>query len=107
MNGGWYRREARGIVLSVRLTPKADRDAIKGLAVLADGREVVRVRVRALPEDGAANTALVRLIAKTLKRPRATVEIVSGATQRLKQVRISGDPGDLEPRILAMVAEYP
>jgi uncharacterized protein (TIGR00251 family) len=102
---GWYRREAGGIVLSVRLTPKADRDEIQGVGVLADGCEVLRVRVRALPEGGAADTALVRLIAKRLKLPQSTVEIVSGATQRLKQVRIAGNPGTLAERVEVMVAE--
>lgn len=106
MSGGWYRRETGGIVLAIKLTPKADRDAIEGLAVVAEGREVVRVRVRALPEDGAANAALVRLIAKTLKHPKSAVKVVSGATQRLKQIRIAGDPDDLVRRVEAVVAEY-
>jgi uncharacterized protein (TIGR00251 family) len=91
-------------VLAVRLTPKADRDAIEATGVLADGREFVSVRVRAVPEDGAANAALVRLLAKTLKRPKSAVELVSGATQRLKQIRIAGNPDDLVRRIEAIVS---
>jgi uncharacterized protein (TIGR00251 family) len=99
----WYRRETAGIVVAVRLTPKADRDAIEGTGVLADGREVVRVRVRAVPEVGAANKALVRLIAEALKHPKSAVEVVSGATQRLKQIRIAGDPDDLVRRVEALL----
>jgi uncharacterized protein len=102
---GWYRREAGGIVLRVRLTPKANRDEILGVGTLADGYEVLRVRVRALPEGGAANTAVVRLLAKTLKLPQSTVGIVSGATQRLKQIRIAGDPGTLAKCVEVMVVE--
>jgi uncharacterized protein (TIGR00251 family) len=86
-----FRKEADGIVLSVRLTPKANRDAIDGVGVLADGRNVALMRVRAVPEEGAANAALVALVAKTFGRPKSAVTIERGAAQRLKRVRISGD----------------
>src|SRR6516225_3586925 len=53
-----------GIVLTVRLTPKGARDAIEGIERLADRRCALKVRVRAAPSEGAANAALVALIAK-------------------------------------------
>jgi len=90
-----YRVEADAIVLAVRLTPRADRDAVEGIGVLADGREVARVRVRALPEAGAANAALIRMMAKTFGRPKSAVTVVAGAGQRLKQVKIAGETADL------------
>jgi uncharacterized protein (TIGR00251 family) len=92
----WYRLAAGAIVLSVRLTPKADRDRTDGIGVLADGRAVGRVRVRAVPEDGAANVALVGVIAKAFGRPKSAVAIIAGAGQRLKQVRVNGDPAELK-----------
>lgn len=90
-----YRRVTDGIVLAVRLVPRANRDAVDGVGELADGRAVARIRVRALPADGAANAALVVVLAKTLGRPKSAVTIVSGATQRVKQVRVSGDADQL------------
>jgi uncharacterized protein YggU (UPF0235/DUF167 family) len=60
---------------------------------LADGRLVLKVRVRAVPEDGKANDALVRLIAKALRLSASAVQIGSGATGRVKVLRIEGDPG--------------
>ncbi len=86
-----FRAEADGIVLAVRLTPKGGHDSVDGTGVLSDGREVVLARVRAAPEDGAANAALVALLAKRFGRPKSAVTIVTGATGRLKQVCISGD----------------
>ena len=83
------------MVVAVRLTPKSDRDAVDGVVALADGRLVARVRVRALPERGAANAALVAVIAKTFRRPKSAVAVVAGATQRVKQVRVAGDPDAL------------
>ena len=50
-------------MLSVRLTPRSDREAIDGITQLADGKAVLQVRVRAPPSEGQANAALVRLIA--------------------------------------------
>jgi len=90
-----YRIAPGAIVISVRLTPRADRDAIDGVGALSDGREVARARVRAVAEGGAANAALTSLLAKTFGRPKSSVAVVAGATQRLKQVRIEGDPDKL------------
>lgn len=78
------------VILNVRLTPKGGRDAIEGVDVLADGRAVLSVRVRAAPADGEANDALVRLIAKAVGVPPRDVTLVAGATARLKRLAISG-----------------
>jgi hypothetical protein len=98
----WYRKEAGALVVTVRLTPKAHRDALEGIGVLSNGNEVVQARVRALPADGAANAALVQLFAKALRAPKSAIEIVAGHSQRLKQVRIAGDPHELVERIGAL-----
>ena len=90
-----YRVEPEAIVLSVRLTPRADRDSVEGVAVLADGRAVVQARVRALAEAGAANKALVALLAKAFRRPKSALRLVAGASGRIKQIRIAGNPADL------------
>jgi hypothetical protein len=48
-----------------------------------------------VPEKDAANTALVALLAKTFHRPKSAIRLISGATARIKQLRIAGDPLDL------------
>jgi uncharacterized protein (TIGR00251 family) len=90
-----FRRDADGIVLTVRLTPKSSRDSVDGVGKLSDGEQVALMRVRAVPEDGAANVALVALVAKTFGRPKSAVTILRGATQRVKHVRIDGVPDAL------------
>jgi uncharacterized protein (TIGR00251 family) len=80
-----------GVALAVRLTPKGGRDAIDGIAQLADGRSVLKVRVRAAPSEGEANAALLRLIAKAAGVPLRDVALTAGATARIKQLAISGD----------------
>jgi hypothetical protein len=86
---------AGGIALAVRLTPKGGRDAIDGIETLADGRAVLKARVRAAPSEGEANDALCRLIAKGTSVPPRDVTLVAGATARVKRLAISGDPPTL------------
>jgi uncharacterized protein len=80
-----------GVLVLLRLTPKGGRDAIDGIATLADGQPVLKVRVAAAPSEGEANAALVRLIAKALRIPPRTVTLAAGATSRIKRLAISGD----------------
>src|SRR5579864_476361 len=96
-----WRSSVRGISVSLRVTPRGGRDAIDGLGRLADGRSVVKVRVRALAEGGEANRAVVRLLAKALGVRQAAVSIASGATSRLKRVEVSGDAITLGRRLAA------
>lgn len=88
---GWPWTLARnGVIVSVRLTPKGGRDCIDGIELLADGRSVLKVRVRAAPSEGAANAALVRLVAKAVGVPPRDVALAAGATARVKRLVISG-----------------
>jgi uncharacterized protein (TIGR00251 family) len=80
-----------GLLLSVRVTPKGGRDAIDGIAQLADGRAVLKARVRAAPSEGEANAAVGKLIAKALDIAPRDVSLDAGATARIKTLRISGD----------------
>ena len=82
---------AEGVIVSVRLTPKGGRDAIERIEILADGRPVLKARVRAAPSEGEANAALGKLLAKAVGVPPRNISIVGGATSRIKRVAIAGD----------------
>jgi uncharacterized protein YggU (UPF0235/DUF167 family) len=84
-----------GLFLSVRLTPKGGRDAIDGIETLADGSTVLKARVRAAPHEGAANDALIGLLAAALGIRRSAVELIAGATARVKRLKVVGDPAAL------------
>jgi uncharacterized protein (TIGR00251 family) len=90
MGGRPWTATADGVILTVRLTPKGGRDAIEGIEERADGRPVLKVRVRAAASEGAANDALVRLIAAAASVPPRAVCLVSGHTSRIKRVKIDG-----------------
>jgi len=80
-----------GFRLRVRLTPKSSRDAIEGECADAAGVRHLKARVRAIPEKGAANAALIKLLAKALGVPKSAVSVDKGATDRVKLVMVRAD----------------
>jgi uncharacterized protein len=84
---------ADGVVLDVRLTPRGGRDAIEGIELRADGRAVLKARVRAAPSEGDANAALCRLVADAIGIAPRDVTVATGQTSRVKRVRIAGQAG--------------
>ena len=79
----------------MRLTPKGGRDAVDGIAQLADGSSVLKMRVRAAPREGEANAALLRLTATAAGVAPRDVALTAGATARIKRLAIAGDPPTL------------
>lgn len=84
-----------GIRLHLRVTPNAGVDRIEGLETRDDGATVLRVRVKAVPDKGKANAAVIALLAKALGIPRSAITLVTGDTARFKTLRIAGDPAAL------------
>ena len=88
--------------LTVRLTPRSSRDE-----VISYTDEVLHVRVTAPPVEGAANEALVALLAKRLGVPRTMVTITHGEASRLKVVQIDGmDRTAVVARLLASASPH-
>nr|WP_275671246.1 DUF167 domain-containing protein [Sphingopyxis sp. BSN-002] len=67
----------------MRVTPGASRDAVR-----IDG-DLVQVRVTAPPADGAANDAVIALLAAALDRPRRDLSLLRGASSRIKLIGIA------------------
>jgi uncharacterized protein (TIGR00251 family) len=79
------REDARGVLLEVKVVPRASRDRIAGLV-----GDRIKVQLTAPPVEGAANEALRVLLARALDVPRSAVEIVRGETGRSKTLHIDG-----------------
>ncbi|MDB5533160.1 MAG: hypothetical protein JWO28_1475 [Hyphomicrobiales bacterium] len=60
---------------------------------------VLKARVRAVPESGKANDALVQLIAGTLQVAKSAVTVKSGAAGRTKTIVITGDAQAIAGRL--------
>jgi uncharacterized protein (TIGR00251 family) len=85
-----------GLLLQVRVVPRAGRSAIAGVR---DG--ALLVRLAAAPVDGAANAELIDVIAAAFAVPRRAVTLVSGERSRLKRVRIAGKVPDAVAAVIA------
>src|SRR6202023_2203920 len=102
MDADPWRYSTEGISLALRVTPRGGRDDIDGVETMANGRCVLKVRVRAIADGGEANRAVMELLAKSLGVPKARVRILSGTTSRLKQIAVDGDPGKLGEALRAL-----
>ncbi|HEX8922083.1 MAG TPA: DUF167 domain-containing protein [Pyrinomonadaceae bacterium] len=80
-----YSERDGALLFTVRVVPRAARSSIIGEH---DG--ALRVRVAAPPVDGAANEELLRVLARALDLPARDLEITSGHTSKVKQIRASG-----------------
>ncbi len=90
MSAAPYRIAGDDVLLALRVTPGARQPGPDGVIEGPEGRPYARLKVRAKAEDGAANADVVRTLAAALGRPRSALDIESGASARLKTVRISG-----------------
>jgi len=102
-----WRYSTEGISVALRVTPRGGRDDIDGVEILANGRSVVKVRVRAIAEGGEANRAVTELLAKALGVPKRCVRVLSGTTSRQKQVAVDGDPTKLGDALRKLTAAKP
>ena len=105
MAGDPWTAAADGVVIDVRLTPRGGRDAIDGIEQRADGRAVLKVRVRAMPAAGEANAALCLTIARALGIAPRQVTLAGGATSRLKRIRVAGEPAVLVAALRRLVLD--
>src|SRR6201995_4885776 len=102
-----WRYSIQGISIALRVTPRGGRDDIDGVETLANGRAVLKMRVRAIAEGGEANRAVTELLAKVLGVSKASVRILSGTTSRVKQGAVEGDPPHLCETLKKLPAAKP
>jgi uncharacterized protein len=86
------RQSGDGIRLSVRVTPRASRNAVSGAGRDAEGQAFLKIMVTAPAEDGKANAAVKKLLARTCKVAKSAIVVTHGATGRRKTLQIAGDP---------------
>ena len=89
--------------MRVHAKPKSGRDGVDGIEETPDG-PVLKVCVRALPEDGQANRAVGKVVAEWLGIPKSRVAVTAGGKSRFKTVAIAGDAPELERLIAQRLA---
>ncbi len=98
-----WRVSRTGLRLLARVTPKAARDGVDGIIATAEG-PALKVRVRAVAEDGAANRSVESVVAQLLGLAKTRVAVTHGGKSRVKTLTIDGEPGELEALIAARTA---
>ncbi|MEQ8605064.1 MAG: DUF167 family protein [Marivibrio sp.] len=104
MSAGPIERAGDGVRLHLKATPKAAADRLGGVVDDQGARARSRrlaVRVTAPPADGAANAAVLKLLAKALSLRKTSLTLISGAASRHKVVHVAGDPDRLTAEITA------
>ncbi|MEW5850378.1 MAG: DUF167 domain-containing protein [Myxococcota bacterium] len=84
-NPSWLTADAHGVTISVYVKPRASRTRITGVH-----GDALAIQLAAPPVDGEANLELISFLAKALKVPRSSVELVAGQTSKHKRVRATG-----------------
>ena len=90
--------------VAIRLSPRAKTDRLLSVVTMAEGRHAIKAWVTAPPQDGRANEALLQLLSRAWRLPRASLAVVAGAATRNKTVRITGDPHQLLTELSGQIA---
>ena len=90
----FFRKNSDGLMLTVRVTPKASRNAIQGVMETPDGH-ALKIAVTAPADKGKANAAVLALLAKSFGIAKSHIILATGETDRRKVFRIAGDPAAL------------
>ncbi|WP_072395596.1 DUF167 family protein [Hyphomicrobium sp. CS1GBMeth3] len=99
-----WRHGGACVIVRVRITPKSSKDAVDGVEDTVEG-PALKARVRAVPAEGEANAALIKLLAGWLGVSQGSVRLVKGGKSRVKSVEIAGDAKEIEARLAGRLAE--
>ncbi len=99
-----FERLGDGLRLAVRLTPRGGRAGVYGIKPDAEGRPLLHLRVAAPPVEGAANEALIAMVAKALGLRKADIVIEAGETGRVKRLHLAGDADKIAQRLMAWIS---
>ncbi|MCF6199823.1 MAG: DUF167 family protein [Hyphomicrobiaceae bacterium] len=99
-----HQQNSNGLLVFFRLTPNARKDEILGVVETPDG-PVIAAKVRAIPDKGKANKALMALAGKGLGIAKSLITLKSGSKSRLKTLLIEGNASELAAELDKALAE--
>lgn len=96
-----WRETADGVIVAVKVHPRARRPGLRGIEPSRDGPRL-GIAVTAAPAEGAANRAACATLALALGVPPSAVVIAAGAASREKRMQVSGHPATLGERLAGL-----
>ena len=94
-----------GVVVDIKLTPKAARDSVGRIDADAEGRGWLRVGVTTVPEKGKANAHLIKFLSKKWKLPKSQFLLIAGDISRYKSILILGETTTLTSELTAALSK--
>ena len=92
-----------GLEVQLRVTPDASRDSIGDVVADAQGNGALKLAVTAVPEKGKANTAVIKLLAKSWRLRKTDCQVIRGQTERYKTLFILGDGKNLKATLQQII----
>jgi len=99
-----FRETKEGLEVFLRVTPKASANRMQGLIEDDAGMVRLKIQVTAVPEDGKANRAVIKLLSKAWKIPKSDFTVIAGQTDRNKTLLIAGETPRHAAVVLATMA---
>lgn len=96
---GWLQQGRDGVLVHAHVTPGGSRNTIEAPVARDDDQMRLRIKVRAVAAENAANEAVCVLVAKWADIPKSSVSITRGFTGRQKAIAVEGEPGALTARL--------
>ena len=75
--------------LRIKVIPKSSKNEVTEIMKDETGEETIKIRIKAIPEKGKANTELIKFLSKELQVPKQNISIISGKTDQLKLIKIT------------------
>ncbi len=97
------RRSQKWVDLYIKVTPNSSRDEITGIVKTGDNNYRLAVKIRAVPEKGKANKAVIAFFAKAMRLPKSAFMVSSGSTARQKTLRIEGNPQIIVEKLATLI----
>jgi uncharacterized protein (TIGR00251 family) len=81
-----YFHDKNGVIINLKVIPNSSKNEICGVILDADGEQLLKVKVTAVPDEGKANKALIKFLAEEFSVSKSNIEIISGKTARNKKI---------------------
>ena len=81
-------KNSDGFCFWIKVTPKASKNRIAGLADGINNKKMLKVYVTAPPADNEANIAVIEVLSDYFHKPKSKILIISGQTAREKRIQI-------------------
>jgi uncharacterized protein (TIGR00251 family) len=92
-----------GLEVQICVIPNASRDSIGDVVADAQGNGALKLAVTAVPEKGKANTAVIKLLAKSWRLRKTDCQVIRGQTERYKTLFILGDGKNLKATLQQII----